>query len=192
MKNILIINGHPDKMSLNAAFAEAYIKGARESGASIQYINIGELNFNPNLAMGYRKRTELEPDLIEVWEKILKADHMVWIHPLWWGSFPALMKGFIDRLFLPGFAFDYNENSIWWDRKLKGKSATILTTMDQPVWYYRLYNKQPGIVQLKKAILQYCGVNPVRVVAFGNVKRSRENEREKWLQKVYKLGKTLR
>lgn len=189
--NILILNGHPDKESLNAALADAYTKGATEAGANVQQINIGELRFNPNLAMGYRKRTELEPDLLDAWNKIMQADHMVWVHPLWWGSFPAIMKGFIDRLFLPGFAFAYSDTSIWWERKLKGKTARIITTMDQPVWFYRLYNRQPGIVQLRKAILNYCGVSPVKVTAFGNVKRSGEARRQQWLSRTYKLGQKL-
>lgn len=69
MKNILIINGHPDKESFNFALAESYKKGAIASGADVKEINIRELNFNPNLQFGYRKRTELEPDLIDAQEK---------------------------------------------------------------------------------------------------------------------------
>jgi NAD(P)H dehydrogenase (quinone) len=64
------------------------------------------LEFNPNLAFGYRKRTELEPDLLEAIEKIKKSDHIVWIFPMWWYGYPALMKGFIDRTFLPGITFE--------------------------------------------------------------------------------------
>jgi putative NADPH-quinone reductase len=62
-------------------------------------INIADLDFNPNLEFGYRKRTELEPDLLEAIEKIKKADHIVWVFPMWWYGYPALMKGFIDRAF---------------------------------------------------------------------------------------------
>jgi NAD(P)H dehydrogenase (quinone) len=192
MKSILIINGHPDKESLNYALSIAYQKGAIEKGAKAEIIHIAELSFNPNLSFGYRKRTELEPDLLQAWEQIQQADHLVWVHPLWWGSFPAIMKGFIDRLFLPGIAFEYVDNSIWWKKNLKGKSARIITTMDQPVWYYRLYNRQPGIIQLKKAILKYCGVAPVSVTAIGNVKRSTENQRIKWIGRVQRLGYKLK
>ena len=70
-KKVLIINGHPDKESFNFALSEAYKKGAEESGAEIQVINIRELNFNPNLQFGYRKRTELEPDLLTAQDKIM-------------------------------------------------------------------------------------------------------------------------
>jgi putative NADPH-quinone reductase len=63
---------------------------------------------------------------------------LVWIHPVWWGGLPAITKGFIDRLFLPGMAYKYRDNSILWDKLLKGKTARIITTLDQPGWYYRL------------------------------------------------------
>jgi putative NADPH-quinone reductase len=78
----------------------------------------------------------LEPDLLAAWEKILWAEHLVWIYPIWWGSMPAILKGFIDRLFLLGFAFKKKENSVWWDKLLTGKSARIITTLDQPKWYF--------------------------------------------------------
>ncbi|MFZ0595594.1 MAG: NAD(P)H-dependent oxidoreductase, partial [Flavobacterium sp.] len=127
MKNILIINGHPNPSSFNFAIAETYLKGAIASGAKVETITIASLKFNPNLQFGYQKRTELEPDLLESWEKIKKADHLVWIHPVWWGGLPAITKGFIDRLFLPGMAFQYRQNSVWWDKLLKGKTAHIIT-----------------------------------------------------------------
>ena len=188
MKKILIINGHPNPESFNFAIAEAYKKGVIQSGASIDAITISELQFNPNLQFGYQKRTELEQDLLDAWNKIQNADHLVWIHPVWWGGLPAITKGFIDRLFLPGMAFQYRENSVWWDKLLKGKTAHIITTLDQPDWYYRLFYARPSVNQLKKCILQFCGVKPVKVSYIGIIKTANEAQREKWLQKVYNLG----
>lgn len=188
MKNILIINGHPNPSSFNFAIAESYKKGALQSGAQIETITIAELQFNPNLKYGYQKRTELEPDLLESWEKIKRADHLVWIHPVWWGGLPAITKGFIDRLFLPGMAFQYRENSVWWDKLLKGKTAHIITTLDQPGWYYRLLYSRPSVNQLKKATLEFCGIKPVKVSYIGIIKTSDDFQREKWLQKVFNFG----
>lgn len=159
MKKILIINGHPNPSSFNFGIAESYLKGAIASGAKVETITIADLNFSPNLQFGYQKRTELEPDLLESWEKIKRANHLVWIHPVWWGGLPAITKGFIDRLFLPGMAFQYRENSLWWDKLLKGKTAHIITTLDQPGWYYRLFYGRPSVNQLKKSTLEFCGVN---------------------------------
>ncbi len=128
-KKILIINGHPDRESLNFAIAEAYKKGAVSSGYEVKEIVVRDLNFNPNLQFGYRKRTELEKDLLESQDKIKWAEHIVWIYPVWWGSIPAILKGFIDRVFLPGFAFEKRENSVWWDKLLTNKTARITVTI---------------------------------------------------------------
>ncbi|WP_125723698.1 NAD(P)H-dependent oxidoreductase [Flavobacterium ustbae] len=188
MKKILIINGHPNLESFNFGIAEAYKNGAIASGAQIETITIADLNFSPNLKFGYQKRTDLEPDLLESWEKIKRADHLVWIHPVWWGGLPAITKGFIDRLFLPGMAFQYRENSVWWDKFLKGKTAHIITTLDQPSWYYRLVYGRPSVNQLKKSTLEFCGVKPVKVSCIGIIKSSNEEQRKKWLAKVYNFG----
>jgi NAD(P)H dehydrogenase (quinone) len=188
MKKILIINGHPNPSSFNFGIAESYLKGAIASGAEVETITIAALNFNPNLQFGYQQRTELEPDLLESWEKIKRADHLVWIHPVWWGGLPAITKGFIDRLFLPGMAFQYRENSVWWDKLLKGKTAHIITTLDQPGWYYRFFYGRPSVNQLKKSTLEFCGVKPVKVSYIGIIKTATDFQREKWLQEVYDFG----
>ncbi|RXM51657.1 MULTISPECIES: NAD(P)H-dependent oxidoreductase [unclassified Chryseobacterium] len=192
MKKIAIINGHPNKESFNFGIAEAYKNGAIEAGAEIKEILIADLNFNPNLQFGYQKRMELEPDLLKAWEMIQWADHLVWIHPVWWGGLPALMKGFIDRLFLPGLAYRYRENSVWWDKLLKGKTAHIITTIDQPGWYYWLMYGRPSVNQLKKSTLEFCGIKPVKVTYLGIIRTSSKEQREIWLKKVRSLGQKLR
>lgn len=192
MKKIAIINGHPNKESFNLGIAEAYKNGAIEAGAEIKEILIADLNFNPNLQFGYQKRMELEPDLLKAWEMIQWADHLVWIHPVWWGGLPALMKGFIDRLFLPGLAYRYRENSVWWDKLLKGKTAHIITTIDQPGWYYWLMYGRPSVNQLKKSTLEFCGIKPVKVTYLGIIRTSSKEQREIWLKKVRSLGQKLR
>lgn len=192
MKKVLIINGHPNKESLCFSLGEAYKKGALKKGAEVNEIIISDLDFNPNLQSGYHKRTELEPDLLDAWEKIKWSDHMVWVHPVWWGGLPAITKGFLDRLFLPGMAFQYRENSVWWDRLLSGKTAHIITTLDQPSWYYTLTVGRPSVNQLKKSTLEFCGVKPVKVSYVGPVKKSKEADRIQWLDRIEKTGEELK
>lgn len=187
-KKILIINGHPNKDSFNFGLVDAYKKGAIQSGATIDEITIGDLEFDPNLRYGYQKRVEHEPDLVKSWNKIQWADHLVWVHPVWWGGLPAITKGFIDRLFVPGLAYNYRKNSVWWDKLLKGKTAHIITTLDQPGWYYRLAYGRPSVNQLKKSTLKFCGIEPVKVTYVGIIKSSTTLQREKWLKKVEGLG----
>ena len=192
MKNILIINGHPNTNSFNASLVDAYKTGANKAGAQIKEIVIADLKFNPNLAHGYQKRTELEPDLLESWSKIQWANHLVWVHPVWWGGLPAITKGFIDRVFLPGFAFSYKENSVWWEKHLTNKTAHIITTLDQPSWYYRMAYGRPSVNQLKKSTLEFCGVKPVKVSYIGPIRNSKENFRIQKIAQVEKLGLLLK
>lgn len=187
-KRILIINGHPDKDSFNFALAEAYNNGARKSDAEIRRINIIDLNFNPNLQFGYRKRTELEPDLLEAQDSIKWADHLVWVYPVWWGSVPGIMKGFLDRVLLPGFAFKKKDGSLWWKKYLKGKSARIICTLDQPAWYYKLFNGSPSHKAMKRLTLNFIGVGNVKITSIGPIRLSKDSFREKWLKNVERLG----
>lgn len=187
-KKITVINCHPNPKSLNNSFAKAYLNGAQKSGAEVAEIQLASLQFEPNLKYGYQQRMELEPDLLQAWEKIKWADHLVWVHPVWWGGLPALAKGFIDRLFLPGMAFKPRENSIFWDKLLKGKTAHIITTLDQPSWYYRFVYGKPSVNQLKKTVLQFCGVQKVRVSYFGIIKTASPKKREEWISKATELG----
>ena len=192
IKKILIINGHPDKESFNFAIADAYKKGATLAGAEVKEIIIRELDFNPNLQFGYSKRSNLEADLIIAQEKIKWADHLVWIFPVWWGSLPAILKGFIDRVFLPGFAFQKREKSVWWDKLLTNKSARIISTLDQPVWYYRLINRRPSYNAMKKMTLNFCGITPVKATTIGPIRLSKETYRKNWLDKIERLGRQSR
>lgn len=189
-KRILIINGHPNKEAFNYGLVEAYKQGALTSGAEVEEIVIADLQFNPNLKYGYRQRTELEPDLLNAWKKIQWADHLVWVHPVWWGGLPAITKGFIDRLFLPGMAFRYRENSVFWDKLLTGKTAHIITTLDQPGWYYRLMFGRPSVNQLKRSTLQFCGISPVKVTYIGIIKTADPSKRARWLQKINRAGQS--
>ncbi len=191
MKKILLINGHPNKDSFNAALANAYKEGAIEAGAELKEIVIAELSFNVSLQFGYQKQQVMEACLIDASEKITWADHLVWIHPVWWGGLPAQLKGFIDRVFLPGFAFKYRENSVWWDKLLKGKTAHIITTLDQPSWYYSLFYGKPSVNQLKKSTLEFCGIAPVKVTYIGIVKKSTKDQRNNWIEKIKKHGTAL-
>lgn len=192
MKKILIINGHPDKESFNFGLSEAYIKGAKKSDAEVKVINIRELNFNPNLEFGYRKRTELEPDLLDVQAKLTWADHIVWIYPVWWSSVPAIMKGFLDRVLLPGFAFNKREGSLFSDKCFNGKTARIICTLDQPAWYYRWVYGNPSHNAMKKGTLNFIGIKKVKVTSIGPIRLSTETFREKWLKKIEKLGQLNR
>lgn len=187
-KRIAVVVGHPDKESFNFALANAYKIGAEKSGAEVREIVIRDLDFNPNLQFGYRKRTELEPDLIASQEILKWADHIVWVYPVWWGSVPAIMKGFLDRVLLPGFAFKKREGSVWWDKYFTGKTARLICTMDQPTWFYRIFNGSPSHKAMKKLTMNFIGVKSVKITSIGPIRLSKDEFREKWLKKIEQLG----
>jgi NAD(P)H dehydrogenase (quinone) len=188
-RNVLIILGHPQKDSFCAALAEAYAAGARDAGCEVRTLALGDLDFDPIRRTGYGEAPPLEPDLLRAQNDIAWADHLVFAYPNWWGTMPALLKGFIDRVILPGFAFRYRPDSRWWDRLLKGKSAQLLVTMDTPPLWYRWVIGRPGHNQMRRSVLGFCGVKPVKVSQFGPVKTSRPGTRDKWLRKAQMMGR---
>lgn len=188
MKKVLIINGHPDPESFNQALSLAYEEGLRSTTAEVSRIDISNLDFNVNLKYGYRRKTTLEPDLLEALSKIKNASHIVWFFPMWWYGYPALMKGFIERVFLPGITFKYVEGSAFPKKLLQGKTARIVITADTPRWYDWLVMHSPALRQFKKGTLQFCGINPVKVTYIAPIRNASEAFRLKWLDKVKRLG----
>lgn len=180
----LIILGHPAQDSFCKSIADTYFGTAKEIGHEVELLNLASLKFDPILHEGYKLIQPFEPDLEHAKNLISWADHLVWIYPNWWGAMPALQKGFIDRIFIPGFAFKYRQNSNLWDKLLTGKSAHIYVTMDSPPWYYKWFTKMPGHNQMKHAILQFCGISPIKITNFGPVKTSSDIQKNKWLKSV--------
>jgi putative NADPH-quinone reductase len=184
----LVILGHPDKDSFNAALAQAYGDGAKQAGHENEFIRLGDLKFDPTLWHGYKTVQALEPDLEQAWEKIVWADHLVFVYPTWWGSMPALLKGFIDRVFLPGRAYQAKPGSPLPVQLLKGKTARLIVTMHAPGWYYRWVTGAPGHHTMKQATLQYCGVTPVRITEIPQLKGSTPEARQRYVEKIRVLG----
>ena len=187
-KNILVILGHPDTDSFCGTLARAYVDSAKESGLDVRELQLGELRFDPVLWKGYNEIQELEPDLTRARELIQWSNHLVFVYPNWWGTMPALMKGFFDRVFLPGFAFKYRKDSPFWDKLLSGRTAHLMVTMDTPPWYYRWIYHRPGHYEMKRTILGFCGIKVVKITEFATVKDSSKQQREKWIAMAKDLG----
>jgi putative NADPH-quinone reductase len=140
---------------------------------------------------GYAGEQDLESGLAEAQTLIREANHLVFVFPVWWGGLPALMKGFLDRVLLPGFAFKYRKDSPWWDRLLTGRTAELWITMDAPPWYYRWIVHRPAYHQMKTAILGFCGIKLVRYAPFGPVKTSTDSQRRRWIEQAHSAGQAL-
>jgi len=191
-RSVLILLGHPDRDSLCGALALRYATAATNAGHAVRLIALGELEFDPVLRHGYRQIQPLEHDLQDARDALAACDHLVLVYPTWWGAMPALLKGFLDRVLLPGFAFRYRRGSVWWDRLLAGRSARVITTLDTPPWYYRWFYRDAGIAQVRATVLKFCGIRPVRVSRLGAVRSSTPAQRERWLQLAAELGTRAR
>lgn len=190
-KRVLVVSAHAPTGSYGAALAETYVNQARHIGHQVRFVNLNMLQFDPVLHGGYRSVQPLEQDLQTAQDAIRWAEHLTFIYPIWWGSLPAVLKGFLDRVFLPGFAFKYQPEKAFPEKLLKGRSAHIVATMDTPPWYFRWIYWAPGLRQLKKNTLEFCGVQPVRSLAFGPVLGSSSRQRAQWLEKMRDLAETL-
>ena len=186
---ILVILGHPRKDSFCAALAEAYAGGAKDKGKEVKTLALIDLDFDPILRNGYRDEADaLEPDLKRAQEAITWCEHLTFLYPTWWGSTPALLKGFFDRTFLPEFAFRFRESQLW-DGLLKGRSGRLMVTMDAPPVIDRAEFWSSSQRAVEKATLGFCGVKPVRVSVFGSVKMSDQAKRERWLAEARRKGR---
>ena len=146
------------------------------------------MSFDPILREGYRQVQPLEADLLQAQADITWAEHLTFVYPIWWGAIPALLKGFFDRVFLPGFAFKYRPGKAFPEQLLRGRSADLLVTMDTPPWYYRWVYRMPGLHQMRKTTLAFCGIQPRKTLTFGPILGSTERQRETWLKQAQAIA----
>jgi NAD(P)H dehydrogenase (quinone) len=187
-KKIFILLGHPDKDTLNGTLASEYERGATETGHDVRRMNVGDMVFDPILHKGYKERQELEPDLVAFQENVKWADHFVIFYPSWWSTLPAILKGLFDRVWLPGFAYNFVEGGYMWKRLMKGKSASMFITSDTaPIIQRLVFGDTTN--ELRKGILWFSGFGPIRVHKFGYLKHFGMWRRERMKRKVYDLGR---
>lgn len=163
MSTILVINAHPNPDSLSQLLSSSYAEALGDAGSSLA---LRDLTFDPILRAGYRAPQALEPDLLRAQEAILRAAHVAWFFPCWWNSVPALLKGFIDRTFLPGFAFRYEAGAALPRRLLTGRSARVVTSMDAPWLWHALVDRSALEVSFVRSTLKFSGFGPVETKVF--------------------------
>lgn len=185
-KKILVIMGHPSMNSLNRDIADSYIKGAKKN-FQIKKIYLPLLKFDPILHEGYNKAQELEPDLKRSQEMIKWAEHIVFVYPLWWISFPALLKGFIDRTFLPGFGFKFHSGRKI-DKFLTGRTATFIITTGGRQILYDLF----GWIMMKHLSVGLLGITGIKLKKqrfFSEIRKSTsKKEVDEILEEVRLMG----
>ncbi len=187
---IVIIDGHPDpdRARLCHALAEAYAEGAQAAGNQIKRIDVAVLDF-PLLRTQVDFRNSAPPvDIASAQEAITWADHIVILYPLWLGTMPALLKGFLEQVFRPSFAMDYT-NGKFPKGRLSGRSARIVITMGMPGFAYRWFFGAHSLKSLERNILKFVGIRPVRETLFGMVETATDAKRAGWLDTMRALGR---
>lgn len=191
--NVLIIYAHPNPKSFNHAILERVRKGLQESSHDVSILDLYQEHFDPVLIFNDKRRRrdmKNDPEMARYRELIKKADHYVFIYPVWWYGLPAILKGFFDRVFAAGFAYSYE--GLIPKGHLTGKSAWVIYTIDSPGWFVRLIRRNTEWTVIKKAILQFCGIRSVKRMMLAGLKGSSAKKRERWLDYVYQQSRQLR
>ena len=187
-KRIVVIDGHPDAAGhhLLHAMADAYAEAAMSSNHQVRRVQVAKLDFpllrtQPDFESG-----ELPPMLVQARDDMRWAEHWVFLFPLWHGTMPALLKGFLEHIFRPGFTMDYNAKPFP-KRLLAGRSARVVVTMGMPVVLYRWYFGAFGVRFFERSMLSFAGIKPVRESFYG-LTLSNEKKRAGWIADMRRHG----
>lgn len=189
MAKIAIIVGHPQNQTLCEALAQAYERGARAAGHETKSFALSQMNFDPILRGGYRSEQPLEPDLQAAYDWMAASDHWLLVFPLWCGDMPALMKGFIERILQPDLIRRRGTDREMNWRIFPGRSARVVMTMGMPILFYRFWYGANTLRLLRRNILHFIGVKPVRETLYGMVAEVSTDKRLQWLKDMEALGR---
>lgn len=187
-KKIFILIGNPDNDSLSVLLADAYAASAIKAGHEVRLTKIADMRFDPILHRGYKVIQQYEPDLIKFQEDVRWCDHFVTFFPIWWSDVPAILKGLVDRVWMPGFAFNFRKGIIpGWIRRLKGRSARVVATSDStPFVLWFLFGG--NINSYVRGVLRFSGFAPVRKSWFSGMRNMSPAKVSKLIKKMEQLG----
>ncbi|RAL20586.1 NAD(P)H dehydrogenase [Lujinxingia litoralis] len=185
MPDILVIDAHPDPspQRFGHALAEAYADEIRGGGAPVRVLRLSDLSFEPVLRDSRDIPQPWEPDLHDAMEAIAQSRWVTLVFPTWWAGPPALLKGFIDRVMLPGVAYRHEGKALP-TGLLAGRGARIVTTMDAPSWWYTLAHRRSVHGSMIQGTLRYVGFGPVRDTTVYTLRELSEEQREQKLRQV--------
>lgn len=194
MKKILIVKAHPREVSFCNSLVDQYIAGAKKGDVEIRTLDLRDLELEPWIKYDWDRNhhsVPSSPDIEKAKEWIGWSEHLVFAYPTYWAMPPALLTLFIELIIVSGFAFKYHKPRLGvipkWDRLLKGRTATILSTMDAPPFFMKLHDRDPG-GKMMHDVLTFTGVAVTGKHYFGSVVLSTEGRKQDWLRRAYAIG----
>jgi putative NADPH-quinone reductase len=196
-KRIVIIQGHPDPAGhhLLHAMADAYAEAAIAARHEVRRIEVANLEFPLLRTQADFENGAVPPALVGPQDDMRWAEHWVFVFPLWHGTMPALLKGFLEHIFRPGFALGYatdagggRDASHFPKRLLVGRSARIVVTMGMPVLFYRWYFGAYGVRGFERSMLRFAGMKPIRESLYG-LAFADDRKRARWIEDMRRHGR---
>ncbi|MGL5354706.1 MAG: NAD(P)H-dependent oxidoreductase [Clostridium sp.] len=187
MSKALIIIGSPREDSYGRELTLIYAKHLESSGVHVDIIDLKDFNFDINLNEGYK--SELEPSIIEAQEKLKKCNILVLSYPCYWYSYPALFKGFLDKLLWLEVAFSMKNKKILFKGPLRGKKLRIIYTLGGSRLDSKLLAKDGGIRALKGSFY-VTGIFSIKVTAIENLNNAKKKNKDIHIKLISKIAKS--
>lgn len=185
----LIIYAHPNPSSLNHHLKQVLTEHLWESGHEVKVRDLYQLNFNPVLSiedMAGQRKGQVAEDVKREQEFITWADCITFIHPIWWTGLPAILKGYIDRVFSYGFAYRYDQGVQ--KGLLKGKQAAIINTHGKSHTEYNETGMDKALsLTSDKGIYTYCGLEIKRHFFFDKADKTNAETIEQWTKQIKEI-----
>jgi NAD(P)H dehydrogenase (quinone) len=186
---VMVIITHPNDQSFNHALLAATLRGLEAGGHTTDVLDLYKEDFDPVMTLeelaGYSEGKILDPKVSEYQARIDQAEHLLFIFPVWWEVMPALLKGWLDKVFLPGWAFEGEGDTL--APLLKHiTGATAITTMEAPAITFNSVENA-----LLKGVMGFCGVPRTSYINFLFVSHTRPEQRAAWLDEVETYARTL-
>jgi NAD(P)H dehydrogenase (quinone) len=192
---ILIVYAHPNPQSFNHAILEVFTSGLSESGHTYEVVDLYAIRFKPCLDGGdLAKLTagKTPEDIRAQQDKVSRAEGIVFIHPVWWTGAPAILKGWVDRVFSMGFAYTFEEKTGHPVGLLKHKKGLVINTAGAGEEDAEASGMTKTINRAEvEGVLKFCGVREAHHVIFYNVIMTDDETRRRYLEEAKRLGKTF-
>ena len=183
-----VILTHPHKESFNHAIFRTAVDFLRGKGVKTYGHDLYAEGFDPVLTEGELGKEMTKDSFVKrLTEELVESDLLVFIHPNWWGQPPAMMKGYIDRVFRPPYAYDYEESATGGGppiEKLGGKTGIVFNTSNTPEEREQGYFHDPLEHEWKQCVFGFCGIARHHRTMFRIVAESTQEQRMGWLREV--------